>query len=43
MAADACAGSTLENHKLAIDTMALFRPLITITDTDSLLRDLQTD
>ena len=43
MAADACAGSTPENHELAIDTMALFTPLITITDTDSLLRDLQTD
>ncbi|WP_029678442.1 cysteine hydrolase [Bifidobacterium sp. 7101] len=43
LVADACAGSTPENHKLAIDTMALFTPLITITDTDSLLRDLQTD
>ncbi|WP_390458305.1 isochorismatase family protein [Bifidobacterium apicola] len=43
LAADACAGSTPENHKLALDTMALFTPLITITNTDSLLRDLQTE
>ena len=43
LAADACAGSTPENHKLAIDTMNLFTPLITITDTDSLLRERQAD
>ena len=43
LAADACSGSTPENHMLALDTMALFTPLITITDAGSLLRDLQTE
>ncbi|WEV63471.1 cysteine hydrolase [Bifidobacterium sp. ESL0732] len=34
---DACAGSTPENQKLAIETMKLFTPLITVTDTKELL------
>lgn len=37
LASDACAGSTPENHQLALKTMSLFIPLITITDTESLL------
>lgn len=35
--ADACAGSTPENQELALRTMALFSPLITVTDTATLL------
>ena len=31
IAADACAGSTPENHQRALDAMALFGPQITIT------------
>lgn len=38
VAADACQGSSPENHQRALDTMALFAPLITITDTDAILR-----
>lgn len=37
IAADACAGSTPENHKLALDTMKLFTPLITVSDTNSII------
>lgn len=35
--ADACAGSTPENQELALNTMRLFEPLITVTDTASIL------
>ena len=35
--ADACAGSTPENQELALNTMCLFEPLITVTDTASIL------
>lgn len=38
VAADACAGSTPENHELALNTMRLFSPLITVSDTDSILK-----
>ena len=37
VAADACAGSSPENHQRALDTMALFAPLITITDSAAIL------
>lgn len=35
--ADAYAGSTPENQELALNTMRLFEPLITVTDTASIL------
>lgn len=35
--ADACAGSTPENQELALNTMRLFEPLITVTDTATIL------
>lgn len=35
--ADACAGSTPENQELALNTMRLFEPLITVTDTAPIL------
>jgi nicotinamidase-related amidase len=35
--ADACAGASDEDHRRALDAMALYRPLITITDVASLL------
>lgn len=35
--ADACAGSTPENQKLALNTMRLFEPLVTVTDPQSIL------
>ena len=35
--ADACAGSTPENQELALSTMRLFEPLVTVTDTESIL------
>ncbi|PWG63802.1 hypothetical protein [Bifidobacterium callitrichidarum] len=35
--ADACAASSPENHQRALDTMALFTPLITITDSAAVL------
>ncbi|MEI6254924.1 MAG: isochorismatase family cysteine hydrolase, partial [Mycobacteriaceae bacterium] len=38
--ADACAGSTDANHQLALDVMALYGPLITITDSASVLARL---
>lgn len=34
---DACAGSSPENHRMALDTMALFGPLVTVLTTDELL------
>jgi nicotinamidase-related amidase len=34
--ADACAGASDEDHRRALDAMALYRPLITITDVDAL-------
>ncbi len=37
VAADACAGSSPENHQMALSTMALFTPLVTVTDTDSIV------
>lgn len=37
VAADACAGSSPENHRMALDTMALFTPLVTVADTDSIV------
>lgn len=37
VAADACAGSSPENHQMALSTMALFTPLVTVTDTDTIL------
>lgn len=37
VAADACAGSSPENHQMALNTMALFTPLVTVTDTDSIV------
>ena len=35
--ADACVGSTPENQELALNTMRLFEPLITVTDTATIL------
>jgi nicotinamidase-related amidase len=35
--ADACAGASDEDHRRALDAMALYRPLITITDVPTLL------
>lgn len=37
VAADACAGSTAENHAAAIQVMGLYPPQITISDTASVL------
>ena len=37
IAEDACAGSTPENHKLALKTMELFTPLITVCSTSEIL------
>jgi nicotinamidase-related amidase len=37
VAADACAGVTGEDHQRALDTMALYRPLIDIAEVDSIL------
>lgn len=37
LVADACAGSTPENQRLALDAMRLFGPLIEVTDTATLL------
>jgi nicotinamidase-related amidase len=37
VAADACAGASDEDHRRALDAMALYRPLITITDVPALL------
>lgn len=35
--ADACAGASDEDHRRALDAMALYRPLITITDVAAVL------
>lgn len=37
IAADACAGSTAENHAAAIHVMGLYPPQITVSDTASIL------
>lgn len=37
LAADACAGSTAENHAAALQVMSLYPPQITISDTATLL------
>lgn len=37
LVADACAGSSPENHEMAIRTMELFTPLITVTDSATIL------
>ncbi len=37
LAADACAGSTIENHAAAVQVMSLYPPQITVTDTATLL------
>jgi nicotinamidase-related amidase len=34
---DACAGSTDDNHQKALDVMALYAPLVTLTTTDDLV------
>lgn len=36
--ADACAGASPIDHQRALDAMALYAPLIEITDTDTVLR-----
>ncbi|HZA73982.1 MAG TPA: cysteine hydrolase [Propionibacteriaceae bacterium] len=36
--ADACAGLSEVDHQRALDAMALYAPLVTITDVDSVLR-----
>lgn len=38
VATDACAGSTDDNHQKAIDVMALYAPLVTLSTTDELVR-----
>lgn len=40
VAADACAGASPADHQRALDAMALYAPLIEITDTDTVLRSL---
>lgn len=37
VAADACAGSSPENHQRALEVMAGFAPLVTVTDSDAIL------
>ncbi|MBM6698785.1 isochorismatase family protein [Bifidobacterium pullorum subsp. saeculare] len=37
LVADACAGSTPDNQRLALETMRLFSPLIEVTDSATLL------
>lgn len=37
VAADACAGSSAQNHQRALDAMAMFEPLITVTDSNAIL------
>jgi nicotinamidase-related amidase len=34
---DACAGSTDDNHQKALDVMALYAPLVTLSTTDEVL------
>ena len=36
--ADACAGSTDDNHQKALDVMGLYAPLVDLTTTDEVLR-----
>jgi nicotinamidase-related amidase len=42
VAADACAGVTEEDHQRALDTMALYSPLVDIADVDSILATIAT-
>jgi hypothetical protein len=35
--ADACAGSTAENHERALDIMRLYAPLIEVTTVEDVL------
>lgn len=37
VATDACVGSAPENHRLALNTMALFAPLLELTDSATML------
>ncbi len=37
VAADACAGTSPENHQLALDLMSLYAPLITVSDSATIL------
>jgi len=41
IAADACAGSTPDNHDAAVTVMSLYPPQLTITSTDDALRILR--
>lgn len=40
IAADACAGSTAENHAAALTVMGLYPPQLTVSDTATALRIL---
>lgn len=40
VAADACAGATDTDHRRALDAMALYTPLIEVTDVDEVLASL---
>jgi nicotinamidase-related amidase len=40
VAADACAGATDADHRRALDAMALYTPLIDVTDVDAVLASL---
>ena len=40
VAADACAGSTAENHNAAIQVMSLYPPQLTISDTATILANI---
>jgi nicotinamidase-related amidase len=40
IAADACAGLSEQDHQRALDTMALYGPLIEITSVDEVLETL---
>ena len=40
IAADACAGSTAENHDAAIQVMSLYPPQLTISDTATILANI---
>ncbi len=37
--ADACAGASPEDHRRALDAMALYAPLVTVTTVEAVLRD----
>jgi nicotinamidase-related amidase len=41
VAADACAGLTVQDHQRALDAMALYAPLIQIETTESILRTVR--